>query len=236
MNGTIMLGEREVPYTVRPSRRAERVSLRIREAGHVEVVVPMHHLAPAPETVLKRHAAWILRAFERLRRSGGAGESPPGDGSRILFLGMERTLRLHREERHRPSITVTDSEIIVRLTPESPEDIRPLLGRWMRARAESIIPERVRALNDPWKLRYSSIAVRNQRTRWGSCSRRGALSFNWRLVILPTAVADYLICHELAHLKYLDHSSRFWSLVARICPTFRDSERWLRKHGRSVPM
>ena len=236
MNGSIMLGEREVPYTVRPSRRARRVSLRIREAGHVEVIVPLHHPVPAPETVLMHHAAWILRAFERLRRSGGGGGSPPGDGSRLLYLGMERTLRVCRESRHRPSITLTDSEITVRLTPESPEDIRPLLGRWMRARAESIIPERVRALNDPWKFRYSGIAVRNQRTRWGSCSRRGALSFNWRLVILPTEVADYLICHELAHLKYLDHSTRFWNLVARICPTFRDSERWLRKRGRSVPL
>lgn len=236
MNGTIMLGEREVPYTVRPSRRARRVSLRIREAGHVEVIVPLHHLVPAPETVLERHAAWILRAFERLRRSGGGEVSPPVDGSSILFLGRERTLRIYREARRRPSITLTDSEIIVRLTTESPGDVRLLLGRWMRARAESVIPDRVRALNDRWKFRYSSITVRDQRTRWGSCSRKGALSFNWRLIILPPVVADYLICHELAHLKYLDHSSGFWNLVARICPSFRESERWLRRNGRSVAL
>jgi predicted metal-dependent hydrolase len=237
MNGTVRLGEREIPYTVRASRRARRVSLRIREAGLVEVVVPMHLVMSAPETVLKRHAQWIVRTLDRLSRAAAdGGERPPGEGSRILFLGAERTIRVLRDERRRPSVALTESEIIVRLTPESPEDIRPLLERWMRGQAESIIPLRVRGLNEQWKFRYNRITVRNQRTRWGSCSRKGSLSFNWRLVILPVEVADYLIFHELAHLQYLDHSSRFWSLVGQICPSFRQSERWLRWHGRSVSL
>lgn len=237
MNGTVRLGEREIPYTVRPSGRARRVSLRIREAGLVEVVVPMNHVMPPPETVLKRHAAWIFRTFERLGRSCGvAGGRPVEEGSRILLLGAERTIRVLREDRRRPSIALTESEIIVCLTPESPEDIRPLLERWIRGKAESIIPVRVSLLNERWKFRYGRITVRNQRTRWGSCSRKGALSFNWRLLILPAEVADYLICHELAHLKYLNHSSRFWNLVEKICPSFRQSEQWLRRHGRSVPL
>lgn len=235
MNGTVRLGEREIPYTVRPSGRARRVSLRIREAGLVEVVVPMHLVIPLPETLLKRHAAWIFRTLDRLGRSGGAtGERPVGEGSRILFLGVERTIRVYRDHRHRPSVALTESDIVVCLTPESPEDIRPLLERWLRGQAESVIPVRVGRLNEQWKFRYNRITVRNQRTRWGSCSRNGALSFNWRLVILPMEVADYLICHELAHLKYLDHSFRFWNLVEKICPTFRQSERWLRRHGPSV--
>jgi predicted metal-dependent hydrolase len=237
MNGTVRLGECEIPYTVRPSGRARRVSLRIREAGLVEVVVPIHHVMPAPETVLKRHAAWILRTLERLRVFGGsAGEVTVGAGSRILLLGAERAIRIVREDRRRPSVALTESEIIVCLTRESPEDIRPLLERWIRAQADSIIPVRVSELNEQWKFRYSSITVRNQRTRWGSCSKKGALSFNWRLVILPAAVADYLICHELAHLKYLDHSPRFWRFVETISPSFRESERWLRRHGRTVPL
>ncbi len=237
MTGTITMGGHEVPYVVRPSARARRVSLRIREAGTVEVVVPLGHLVPTPESVLRRHAEWIFRTFDRLRRGGGvAGLQPVGDGSRMLLLGAERTIRVLREERRRPLLTLADSEIIVRLTPESPEDIRPLLARWIRAQAESVIPSRVRQMNERWGFRYTGIAVRNQRTRWGSCSRKGALSFNWRLVILPADVADYLICHELAHLKHLNHSARFWNLVEKICPSYRQSEHWLRRHGRSVPL
>jgi len=237
MHGTISLGGREIPYSVRASNRAHRVSLRIREAGRVEVVVPAHHVLPVPESVLRRHAAWILRTFDRLGRAGGVSpETPLATGTRLQLLGAERTLRIVREDRRRPSITLTESEIIVRLTPESPEEIRPLLGRWIRSQAESFIPARVSELNRQWNFSYAGITVRNQRTRWGSCSRKGALSFNWRLIILPPEVADYLICHELAHLKYLDHSPRFWTLVGRICPSFRQSERWLRRHGRTVPL
>ncbi|HMK38121.1 MAG TPA: SprT family zinc-dependent metalloprotease [Bacteroidota bacterium] len=237
MNGTITLGGREIPYSVRASRRARGVSLRIRDAHHVEVVVPVHHVAPLPESVLRRHAGWIIRTFDRLRRAGAAqAETPFATGTRLLLLGAERTIRITREDRRRPSITLSESEIIVRLTRESPEDIRPLLGRWIRSRASSVIPARVAELNRQWNFPYASITVRNQRTRWGSCSRKGALSFNWRLTILPPDVADYLICHELAHLKYLDHSPRFWALVERICPSFRQSERWLRRHGRAVPL
>ena len=235
MTATIRLGERDIPYTVRPSARARRISLRIREPGLVEVVVPVRHVVPHPESILQRHAGWILRTFERLRRAGAGGEKF-GEGSRILFLGTERTVRVERCERKRPSIIITENEIIVRLSPASPEDIRPLLGRWMRREAGSILPARVSELNEKWGFRYANIAVRNQRTRWGSCSRRGNLSFNWRLVMLPPEVAEYLIFHELAHLKYLDHSPRFWRFVESMCPGFRHSERWLRKYGRSVPL
>jgi len=235
VTATIRLGESDIPYTVRPSARARSISLRIREPGLVEVIVPVRHVLPHPETLLHRHAAWILRTFERLRRAGAAAATF-GEGSRILFLGTERTVRVERGVKKRPSIALTESEIIVRLSPASPEDIRPLLGRWMRAQAASVIPVRVSELNAQWGFRYRNVAVRNQRTRWGSCSRRGNLSFNWRLVILPADVGDYLICHELAHLEYLDHSSRFWRLVERMCPGFRQCERWLRKYGRSVPL
>jgi hypothetical protein len=235
VRSTIKFGEREIPYTVRPSGRARRVSLRIRDAGVVEVVMPVHQVLPPPETFLNRHAAWILRTLDRLAHAG-AGGSVLGTGSRLSLFGAERTIRVTREDRRRPLLALADSEIIIRLTAESPEDIRPLLTRWIRAQAESIIPRRVSELNRDWKFVYTSITVRNQRTRWGSCSRRGALSFNWRLLILPSEVADYLICHELAHLKYLDHSRRFWTLVEKMCPSFRQSERWLRRNGRTVPL
>jgi len=76
------------------------------------------------------------------------------------------------------------------------------------------------------------ITVRNQRSRWGSCSRRGTISLNWRLVQTPVFVRDYLVLHELAHLKEMNHSRRFWDEVARLCPGFREAERWLKQHSR----
>ena len=73
--------------------------------------------------------------------------------------------------------------------------------------------------------------MRNQRSRWGSCSRRGTISLNWRLVQTPAYVRDYLVLHELAHLKEMNHSRRFWREVERLCPGFREAERWLKQHA-----
>jgi predicted metal-dependent hydrolase len=78
---------------------------------------------------------------------------------------------------------------------------------------------------------YRGIAIRDTRSRWGSCSPRGTLSFSWRLALAPRAVLDYVVVHELCHLVHLDHSSRFWSLLARARPTYRDEEAWLDAHG-----
>lgn len=81
---------------------------------------------------------------------------------------------------------------------------------------------------------YSSLAIRNQRTRWASCSAKGAMSFNWRLLLAPEPVLDYVVWHEVSHLEVLDHSPRFWATVARFCPDHRDHAAWLRRHGATL--
>jgi predicted metal-dependent hydrolase len=78
---------------------------------------------------------------------------------------------------------------------------------------------------------YSTLAIRNQRTRWASCSSNGAMSFNWRLLLAPEPVLDYVVWHEVCHLEVMDHSRRFWALVARFCPDHRKHAAWLRRHG-----
>jgi predicted metal-dependent hydrolase len=78
---------------------------------------------------------------------------------------------------------------------------------------------------------YSKLTIRNQRTRWASCSSTGTMSFNWRLLLAPEPVLDYVVWHEVCHLQVMDHSRRFWALVARYCPDHREYSRWLRRHG-----
>lgn len=99
-----------------------------------------------------------------------------------------------------------------------------------RARAKKVIAERVRALNIPYQFSYQRISVRNTKTRWGSCSSRGVLSFHYRLLFLPEPLRDYVIVHELCHLKEMNHSRRFWQLVAATIPEYRERRQALRQY------
>jgi predicted metal-dependent hydrolase len=110
-----------------------------------------------------------------------------------------------------------------------PREVMPLeFERSMRVRARRELPARLLELAAVHELTVSRISVRNQRWRWGSCSRRGHICLNWRLVTMPDWVRDYVIIHELMHLKRLDHSPAFWSLVAAACPRYREARAWLR--------
>jgi predicted metal-dependent hydrolase len=101
----------------------------------------------------------------------------------------------------------------------------------LRDQAHEELPTRLLALAEHHGLRVTRISIRNQRTRWGSCGRDGHVCLNWRLVAMPDWVRDYVMIHELMHLKRLDHSPAYWRLVSEACPSFRDARRWLRAHG-----
>jgi len=102
----------------------------------------------------------------------------------------------------------------------------------LRARAKLELPARLLELAAENQLRVARVSVRNQRWRWGSCAPNGHICLNWRLVQMPPEIRDYVMIHELMHLKRMDHSSRFWRLVARACPNYQDARNWLREHVR----
>jgi hypothetical protein len=103
-----------------------------------------------------------------------------------------------------------------------------------RADAESVLPARLRQLADMHGLAVERVSIRNQRARWGSCGKDGHICLNWRLVLMPETVRDYILVHELMHLRRMDHSPAFWRLVGSACPAFEEARRWLRRHGPSL--
>jgi hypothetical protein len=107
-------------------------------------------------------------------------------------------------------------------------------ANFVRQLAQAELVRRTLELAAQTNSEISRITIRNQRTRWGSCSRRRAISLNWRLIQTPAFVVDYIILHELMHLRQMNHSDRFWAEVEKVCPTWREAERWLRKHSREI--
>jgi predicted metal-dependent hydrolase len=126
----------------------------------------------------------------------------------------ERHQRLVREQGEGPREAVSEEEL-----------------RLLRERARRELPERLLELAAQHRLTVTRISIRNQRWRWGSCSRSGHICLNWRLVQMPPSVRDYVLIHELMHLKRMDHSPAFWKLVAAACPEHKKARAWLRSHG-----
>ena len=143
--------------------------------------------------------------------------------------GEEPRRRLGRVERRGGEL-----EVVVRAAEQSA--VRRLLEAWFRDRAMELLPLRLAPLAEALDVSYSRVSVRAQRTRWGSCSSRGTISLNWRLVLLPPRLCDYVLVHELAHLREMNHGPRFWALVARLVPDYRERRRSLEASARALAL
>jgi predicted metal-dependent hydrolase len=155
------------------------------------------------------------------------------DGGEVPYLGERLTLAVRLEpSRTRAHVTRRGSELSVKLGPETP--LPDALEAWYRRRARAEVAPRLDAAVEQAGRSYSRLQIRGQRTRWASCSTSGAMSFNWRLLLAPVEILDYVVEHEVAHLDVQDHSSRFWRLLASRCERWQEHERWLRRHGHAL--
>ena len=157
-----------------------------------------------------------------------AAEIAPAAPGTVLFCGetLELVPQPGRTRVHRRDDTL--------LVP-SP-DPGPALERWYRAQARHVIGRKLDQATLRAGTSYTGLTIRAQRTRWASCSSTGAMSFNWRLLLAPPAVLDYVVEHEVCHLEVMDHSPRFWALLESRVPDWRDHSRWLRRYGSTLSL
>jgi len=223
----------ESPYTIRRSARAQRARINV-SAGGVEVVIPAGLALSEIEPFVNDKRAWIERTLRRMREADAA--HPPArleDGGEVPYLDARLALSVRREPgRKRAHVACRGDTLSVRLG--RPEDLRDALERWYRREARREIEPRLDAAAARAGTPYTKLSIRSQRTRWASCSSSGAMSFNWRLLLGPEAILDYVIEHEVAHLKIHDHSARFWGLLESRCPEYETHERWLRTNGTTL--
>lgn len=222
----------EIPYTIRRSDRARRARVVVTPDG-VELVVPRRMALRHAEPLLHEKRTWIERTLRRMRAAEQARPVPRlEDGGSVPYLGEELTLRVRVEPgRVRPHVGRRRGALTVRVGDLGPDAVRDALERWYRRQARLEVGPRLDAAAARAGTGYRRLSIRSQRTRWASCSSSGAMSFNWRLLLAPERILDYVVEHEVAHLAVLDHSPRFWRVLARRCPSYREHERWLRTHG-----
>lgn len=225
----------ELDYTVRRSDRARRARIQVTSAG-VEVIVPRRLSLDEVEPFVASKRAWIERTLLRMRAA--ETERPPPrleEGGEVPFLGEQLRLRLRVDPtRKRPHVARAGDELRVAVAQPGPAAVHDALERWYRAQARVEVARRLDAAVARVGQSYASLQIRGQRTRWASCSATGAMSFNWRLLLAPPEILDYVVEHEVAHLEVHDHSARFWALLAERCPDCRERERWLRASGATL--
>jgi predicted metal-dependent hydrolase len=209
-------------------KNARRYVLRVRPDGSLRVTIPRGGSRAEGMRFVERHAPWIHRERARIRTTHGSRAWI--DGTTILLHGQRVILSVIRRgvESH---ATYGDRRVSV---PSGVVDLRPFVESDMRALAHAELVPTLHELAARHTLTVRRVTIRNQRSRWGSCSRNGSIALNFRLVQMPPDVCEYVLLHELMHLKQQNHSVRFWRLVERACPAFRDAERWLKTEGRSL--
>jgi len=212
-----------VQYTVRRSDRARRVRVVVEPTGAIEVVLPRRAREREAAAAVAELRPWIER---RLDEAGALRERLAARGATLPFLGQQLTLQpvAGRTRAHRRGDVL--------LVPGA--DAKPAIERWYRRMARDEVVPRLDDAVDALGVGYASLRIANQRTRWGSCSTTGAMSFNWRLLLAPPAILDYVVWHEACHLVHMDHSRRFWSLLERHVPDYRTPRRWLKDHGATL--
>jgi predicted metal-dependent hydrolase len=214
----------ELEYSVRRSQRARRVRVTVDGERGIEVVLPKRAAEREAAAAVSELRPWIERRVSELQHARAAVAAR---GATVPYLGNALTL-VHEAGRTR--VHRTGDEL---RTPAGP-DGRPALERWYRRAARREVAARLERACAVTGNAYSSLTIRGQRTRWASCSRSGAMSFNWRLLLAPEPVLDYVVWHEVCHLEVMDHSPRFWRLLADRSPGYREQLRWLRAHGATL--
>ena len=194
-------------------------------ARGVEVVLPRRAPEREAAAAVQQLRPWIER---RVAELADARAAVAARGETVPYLGKTLTLR---GEAGRVRVARRGDVLLV---PGGGEARAPALERWYRRAARVEISPRLDEACSLAGSSYSRLTIRGQRTRWASCSRTGAMSFNWRLLLAPEEILEYVIWHEVCHLEVMDHSPRFWRLVASRSPRYREHVRWLRTNGATL--
>jgi predicted metal-dependent hydrolase len=221
---TLAFGSHSVTVVLVRNPRARRYILRVDPTGAVRVTLPARGSQAEAWNFVRRNSAWINRRIEQ-HLAHLPRPTAWNHGTELLFRGDTVRLAIHANNSSR-TLEFADQRIDVALEI----DVRRAVERhlWNLARRE--LTARAAQLATQHNLSISRITIRNQRSRWGSCSRRGTISLNWRLIQAPEFVRDYIILHELMHLREHNHSTRFWKQVERVCPDYEVAEKWLKQH------
>jgi predicted metal-dependent hydrolase len=212
--------------------RRKTVALIIQRDGSLTVRAPLRMPEVSIQEFIQNHAEWIRKKQAQAKASPPPPKKHYVDGETFLYLGKEYPLTIVAPQR--PALTFSGTKF--HFADSNLPKARQVFLRWYKTQALKVISERVAYHTKKNKFAYRKIRISSARTRWGSCSANGTLSFTWRLVLAPPEVIDYVVVHELAHTQIRNHSSKFWYRVEEIMPGYKRYVSWLKKNARFLTL
>lgn len=234
---TIILGHsmlKEVEVQIRRNRGGRNVRIHVDERGQIVVSVPMRFSVRKIDAIVKARAEWLYSMLESAQTTASSTVVDLLRGDSTLYLGAWIATRVQYLESSRANVQIINEGPDTFILISVPKDTDPLdtLLAWYRREAREIFQARASGWAKEFKLEYGKVSIREQKTRWGSCTEQGNLSFNWRLVLAPLWVLDAIVVHELCHIDELNHSDRFWAILDQRYPKHRAAQEWLKEHGK----
>ncbi|MFK0278084.1 M48 family metallopeptidase [Ensifer sp. NPDC090286] len=222
----IEVAGKSLPLTIKQNARATRMTLRIEPGGRaLKMTVPQGLSEREVNAFLTRHQGWLMTKLARF-----SGESQIEEGGSILIRGIAHRIERTGKIRGLTEAIVIDDEPVLRVSGGE-EHLNRRIVDFLKKEARQDLDRLVAIYTGRIGRRAKSLSLKDTRSRWGSCSADGALSFSWRIVMAPPRVIAYLAAHEVAHLQEMNHGPNFWALCGRLCPDTEDAKRWLRRNG-----
>lgn len=223
---TLSIDGAPVEITVKVSPRARSYRLTVPHHGRPVLTLPKTGRWTEAEAFLTRHRGWLAARLKR-----GAPSTAFADGEMVPLRGVPHRIHATGRLRGRVEVSEIDGELSL-LVPGEAAHIPRRLTEWLKTEAQRDLAERSNVHAETLGVTVKSVAMRSQATRWGSCSSTGRLNYNWRLVLAPGFVLDYVAAHEVAHLVHMNHSPSFWKAVEMALPDMSKGKVWLKAHGK----
>jgi len=233
---TLKVDDHILACTLRYSSRRRTVQIRLSKSDCLEIAAPAGMSWDKIQQLIESKHPWIRLQIRRLETiAANPANSSLTHGATLLYQGAPHTLLLLADGRGKPHVTYAHCAISVHLSELVGQDNDPAvyrsLKKWYVDQALDRLVERTHYWASQIGVSPSRISLRDQKTRWGSCSSRGSINYNWRIIMAPPEVLDYLVIHELCHMLHPNHSAAFWTEVDRWNPNCLSQRRWLRLNG-----
>lgn len=223
----------DITYELIETKR-KSIGIYVREDASVLVRAPFGVKKKTIDTLVQKRADWIAKAQNEIqKRNKQRKETSLKEGQKIYLLGKPYRLQMQSDQKE-DAVLLKEDTLVLMTKANQIEYQEAVLEAFYRIKAKQYLSERVQVFAKKMGVTFGRITIKNQKTRWGSCSSKGNLNFNWKIMMAPIEVIDYLVVHELAHRKEMNHSSRFYAEMQKIMPDYKVWQRWLKENGKTL--